>query len=109
MVHVWLHQDRVRRSHRVEAPAAVTAVVTGDGVAFAVGPQGAWRVVGHRFVPMPVAFEGGRAGRDLGAGEGFCAGPWCRLSDALWWSAAGIESAAALAHARATAPSSDGG
>lgn len=109
VVHVWLLRDRARRSQRVEAPAGVTAVVTGDGVAFAVGPQGAWRVVGHRFVPMPVAFEGGRAGRDLATGEGFCAGPWCRLSDALWWSAAGIESAAALAHERATAPSSDGG
>lgn len=109
VVHVWLQRDRVGRSHRVEAPAGATAVVTGDGVAFAVGPQGAWRVVGHRFVPMPVAFEGSRAGRDLAAGEGFCAGPWCRLSDALWWSAAGIESAAALAHARAAAPSSDGG
>lgn len=109
VVHVWLQRDRVRRSHRVDAPAETRAVVTGDGVAFAVGAQGAWRVVGHHFVRMPVAFEGGRGGRDLAAGEGFCAGPWCRLSDALWWSAAGIEHASALAHERATAPSPDGG
>ena len=74
-----------------------------------MGAQGAWRVVGHRFVVMPVAFDGGRDGRDLAAGEGFCAGPWCRLSDALWWSAAGIESSSALAHERATERSPDGG
>lgn len=109
VVHVWLQRDRVRRSHRVDAPAETRAVVTGDGVVFAVGAQGAWRVVGHRFVVMPVAFEGGRGGRDLAAGEGFCAGPWCRLSDALWWSAAGIASSSALAHERATERSPDGG
>ncbi|MFO0629056.1 MAG: hypothetical protein U0325_26005 [Polyangiales bacterium] len=109
VVRVWLQRDRVRRSLRLDAPTEARAVVLGDGVVFAVGPQGAWRVMGHRFVVMPVAFEGHRGGRDLAAGEGFCAGPWCRLSDALWWSAAGIEAAAALAHPRAEALSDGGG
>lgn len=92
---------------RVAAPLGARAIVRGDGVTFAVGRAGAWRLVGGRFVALRAPVEGSAAGRDLGAGEGWCAGAWCRLSDALWWSAVGARTSSALSHegAHAIAPS----
>ncbi|MEZ4390189.1 MAG: hypothetical protein R3A48_03760 [Polyangiales bacterium] len=98
LVRVWLRGDRPGNVLRLPGPPGTRAMVAGDGAVFALGADRAWRLLGERFVPQPVAWEGLREGRDLSAGEGFCAGPWCRLSDALWWSARGVRSSSALSH-----------
>lgn len=107
LVRVWLRGDAVRSSLRLPAPTGASALVLGERAVFALGRDRAWRMINERFVPQPLAFEGGRAGRDLAAGEGYCAGPWCRLSDAMWWSAAGIRPASALAHRDAVASAAE--
>lgn len=105
---VTLLRARIDRAGRVtvtraDAPVGARAIVRGDGVAFAVGREGAWRLQGDRFVSTPIALQGSAIALDLAAGDGWCAGPWCRLSDALWWSGAGARGAAALSHASANA------
>lgn len=98
---VWLRDDRVRAHDRITAPPGAMRVVLGERGSFAIGRERAWRLVGARFVPQPIALQGRRDARDLAAGQGFCVGPWCRLSDALWWSAEGIRPMPAIASDRA--------
>lgn len=96
LLRVWLRDDRPRSALRLRAPEGARALVTSDATVFALARSRAWRLLGERWVPQPIAWEGRRESRDLSEGQGYCAGPWCRLSDALWWSAEGIRPTSAL-------------
>ena len=86
---------------RVEAPPGARSLVAGDGVVFARGADRVWRLRGGRFMEVPVPIAGDRGGVDLSAGDGWCAGPWCRLSDRVWWNAVGERASPAISRGTA--------
>lgn len=90
------------RATRLAAPPGARLVL-GEGVHFAVSREGVWRLTGSRFTRLALPVSGSAAPLDFARGEGWCAGAWCRLSETVYWSAAGAVPWGVIAHPEAYA------